>query len=197
MTNTFFNTRSITKMAILGAIAGLLMLIEFPLPIAPSFYKFDFSEVAVLIGGFAMGPMAAVVIEAIKVLLNFLFNGTITMGVGELASFLVGCALCVPASIIYHKDKTKVNAIKGLVVGTLCMIVAGVVLNYFILIPAYVALANFPLEVIIGMGTEIFPFINSTLSLVLVCVSLFNLVKGILVSCATVLLYKRVSGLLK
>ncbi len=194
--STIFNTKNIAKIAILGAIAGVLMLFEFPLPFAPSFYKFDFSEVAVLIGGFAMGPAAAAMIEGVKVLLNFLFNGTITMGVGEFASFVIGCALCVPASIIYRKDKTKENALKGMIVGTLCMTVTGVVLNYFVLIPAYVALANFPLEAIIGMGAAIFPFIDNTFKLVLACVTPFNLVKGIAVSICTLLLYKHVSPLL-
>lgn len=75
-------TRNIAKIAILSAIAFVLMLIEFPVPFAPSFYKLDFSEIAVLMGGFAMGPLAAAVIEALKVTLNLLFNGTITMGVG-------------------------------------------------------------------------------------------------------------------
>ena len=111
-----FETKTMAKIAILGAVAFILMLFEFPLPVAPSFYKFDFSEVAVLIGAFALGPAAAAMIEAIKVLLNILFNGTITMGVGELANFLIGCALSVPAALIYQKNKSKKTAIKGMVV---------------------------------------------------------------------------------
>ena len=189
-------TRNIAKIAILAAIAFVLMLLEFPLPFAPSFYKLDFSEVAVLMGGFAMGPWAAVVIEALKVLLNLLFNGTITMGVGELANFLIGCALVVPASWMYAHNKTRANAIKGMVAGTLCMTLAGVLLNIFVLIPAYVAFAGLSLDVIVGMGTMIFPAIHDVVSLALICVIPFNLVKGILVSVITALLYKHVSPLL-
>lgn len=189
-------TRNIAKIAILAAIAFVLMLLEFPLPFAPSFYKLDFSEVAVLMGGFAMGPWAAVVIEAVKVLLNLLFNGTITMGVGELANFLIGCALVVPASWMYAHNKTRANAIKGMVAGTLCMTLAGVLLNIFVLIPAYVAFAGLSLDVIVGMGTMIFPVIHDVVSLALICVIPFNLVKGILVSVITALLYKHVSPLL-
>jgi riboflavin transporter FmnP len=194
--NKFLTTRNIAKLAILSAIAFVLMLIEFPLPFAPSFYKLDFSEAAVLMGGFSMGPLAAVVIEGLKIVLHLLFKGTITMGVGELANFLIGCALCVPASIIYVKQKNRRNAIIGMAVGTVCMTIAGVMLNIYVLIPAYVAFANFPLDGIIGMGTKIFPAIHDVVTLALICVTPFNLLKGALVSVITTVLYKHVSPLL-
>ena len=193
---TVFSVKTIAKVAILAAIAEILMLIEFPLPIAPSFYKMDFSEVAVLIAGFALGPVEAVMVEGVKILLNFLFTGSSTMGVGELANFIIGCAFAVPASIIYRKNKSKKNAIIGMFVGTLCMTVAGVLLNWLVLIPAYVALAGFPMEAILGMGQAIHSSINSVLSLVLLCVTPFNLIKGGLVSLITMLLYKHISPLL-
>ena len=57
-------TRTITQIAMLGAIAGILMNLEFPLPfLAPTFYQLDFSEIPVLVGSFAMGPIAGVLIE--------------------------------------------------------------------------------------------------------------------------------------
>ena len=183
--NKVFTTRNIAKIAVLSAIAYVLMLLEFPLPFAPSFYKFDFSEIAVLLGGFAMGPAAAVCIEAVKVTLNLIFNGTITMGVGEVANFLIGCALSVPAAVLYKRHKTKKTAIEGLCLGTLCMTLLGVVLNWLVLIPAYVSLAHFPMDAIIGMGAAIF-----------LCVAPFNLFKGIVTGGLTMLLYKHVSPIL-
>lgn len=195
--SSVFTTKTMAKIAILGAVATVLMLFEFPLPVAPSFYEFDFSEVAVLIGAFALGPAAAVAIEAVKIALNFLFNGTITMGVGELANFLIGCAFVVPAGLIYKKNRTKNGALQGMAVGTLCMAAAGVILNYFVLLPAYVAIAHFPLEMIIAAGAEIFPFIQNTFQFVLACVTPFNLIKGLIVSVVTLLLYKHVSPILK
>lgn len=186
----------LTKVAILGAVSFIMMMFEFPLPVAPSFYKIDFSEVAVLVGGFALGPGAAVCIEALKVALNLIFHGTTTMGVGEFANFLIGCAMCVPATLMYQKVKTKSSAIKGLVIGTLCMTFAGIVLNYFLLIPAFVMIAHYPMEAIIAMGNAIYPFVNGKLSLVIACVTPFNLIKGVAVSVLTVLLYKHVSPIL-
>ena len=106
--------RNMVQIGMLAAVATVLMLFEFPLWFAPSFYQLDFSEVAVLIGAFSMGPAAGVVIEALKILLNFLINGTITAGVGELANFIIGCGLIVPAALIYKRHKTKKNAMLGL-----------------------------------------------------------------------------------
>ncbi len=190
--------KTLAKIAIMAAVAVVIMLVSFPLPsIAPSFYKLDFSEVAVLIGSFALGPVAGIAIEALKILLNLVFNGTNTAFIGEFANFLMGCALVVPAGFIYQKNRTRKGAVIGIVVGIISMVIAGDLLNYFLLIPAYVSIAHFPLEAIIAAGTKIFPFINSTLSLVLVCVTLFNLVKGVLVGIITALVYKRVSPLLK
>ena len=97
-------TRTMVEIAMLSAIAVVLMLFEFPLPfIAPPFYELDFSEVPVLIGAFALGPWAGVIIEAIKILLNLVINGTITAFVGEIGNFIIGVAFVLPAALIYNK----------------------------------------------------------------------------------------------
>ena len=90
------NTHKMIQIAMLGAIASVLMLFEFPLPfLAPSFYELDFSELPVLIGGFALGPVAGVIIELLKILLHLLIKGTHTAFVGELGNFLIGCLWCI------------------------------------------------------------------------------------------------------
>ena len=194
--NQSMTTKQLTKIAILSAVAFVLMLFEFPLPIAPSFYKLDISEVAVLIGGFALGPMAAVIIEALKNVLNILFTGTTTAYVGELANFLVGCAFAVPAAVMYKNNKTRKTAILGLIAGSLCMILAGAVINYFVLLPMYSTLFHMPMEAIIGAGAAIMPAIHSKFTFVLLATCPFNLVKGIIVSILTFALYKFISPLL-
>ncbi len=187
----------LARCAILGAFAFVLMMVEFPLPfLAPPFYKMDFSEIAVLIGGFAMGPAAAAVIEALKIVLNLLFTGTSTQFVGEIANYLIGISFCIPAAIIYRNNKTKKSALTGLAAGTVIMAVMGVLLNYFVLIPAYSFFYHLPLEAIISMGAAIFPVVSGKFTFVLMCVTPFNLVKGLIVSVITALHYKRVSPLL-
>lgn len=104
---------TLTKIALLAAVAGVLMLFEAPLWFAPSFYKLDLSELAVMVGALSMGPAAGAMIELIKILLNFVLNGTITGGVGEFANFLIGCSFVVPAAWIYRRQRN----IKGMLLG--------------------------------------------------------------------------------
>ena len=133
------STKIIAQIGVLGAIAMVLMLFDIPLPFAPTFYKIDFSEVPVLIGAFTMGPVAGALIELVKILLNLLIRGTSTAGVGDLGNFLIGCAMCIPASLIYQKLHSRKGAIIGMVTGTVFMTIVGCFINAYLLLPAYVA----------------------------------------------------------
>ena len=196
MKNKFLTTRTMVVTAILGAVAGLLMLAELPLTfVAPNFYKLDLSELPVMIGTFALGPVAGVLIELIKILVKFVIKGSSTGGVGELANFLIGCAFVIPAGILYQMKKTKQRALLGLALGTLTMALAGMVMNALVLLPFYSKMM--PLETIISLGAAIFPQVNSVWSFALWCVVPFNLIKGIVISILTMFLYKRVSRLIK
>ena len=126
-----------------------------PLWFAPEFYKIDLSEVSVLIGAFALGPIAGVCIELIKVLLNFLLNGTITGGIGELANFIIGCSFILPASAIYRSNKKLSTAVWGMVAGTIVLCVVGSAMNYFVLLPVYASVFGMPVEALVAMGSAI------------------------------------------
>lgn len=185
--------RTIAQIGMLSAIAVILMLFEIPLPFAPAFYKIDFSEVPVLIGCFVMGPLAGVVIEFVKILLNFVINGTDTVGVGEVANFLIGCSLCVPAGLIYRKNKTRKGAITGMTVGTICMTALGCALNAYVLLPVYATVFGMPIDSLVQMGTAVNANITSLSTLVLFAIAPFNLLKGVLVSLVVFLIYKKIS----
>ncbi len=184
--------------AMLSAIAFILMFFEFPLAfIAPPFYKLDFSDIPALIGGFAYGPIAGVLIEFIKNLLNLIIEGTTTGAVGELANFITGCSLILPAALIYKHKKNIKGALTGLVAGTLALASAGSMMNFFVMIPMYsAAMPEVGMEGIIAMGSAIVPFIKDLKTFVLFAVAPFNLLKGVICSALTFLLYKRVSGIL-
>ena len=193
-----FTTKNLVLMAMFSALAAVLMLWEFPIPfIAPNFYEIDLSEIPILVGSFIMGPVSGEIMEAIKIILKLLIKGTSTAYVGDFANFCIGVCLVVPASIIYQKHKTKKNAFIGMLVGTLFMAVAGVVLNYFVMIPFYVKAFGMPLEAIIGAGAKIQPLVTNKLSFTIVCVAPFNIVKGIIVSLVTALIYKHISAFVK
>lgn len=191
-----FDTRTLAKIAFLSAAAFLLMYLEFPLPFLPSFYQIDFSEVAVMIGGFAMGPWEAVAIEGMKVLLHVLFKGTTTAYVGDIANFLIGISFAVPAAVIYQKHKTKKKAIHGMIVGSISMIIVGAVLNYAVLLPAYSYFFGLPMDTLIGMGSALIPVIHDRLTFVLFATVPLNLIKSVSVTLLTMLLYKHISPLL-
>lgn len=192
------NIRIMAQIAMLGAVSVILMFLEFPLPfLAPPFYELDFSEVPVLIGAFAMGPVAGIAIEAVKVLLNFVLNGTITAGVGEMANFIVGCAFLLPASFLYRRKKTRKNAVIGMAAGTVLMTVLACVLNAFILLPAYGAAFGMPVQAFVEMGTKINGAIDSLFMFAVLAVGPFNLLKGVLVSVIVLLLYKKIRVILR
>ena len=198
MSNTSNKTRKLVEIGMLGAIATVLMLFEFPLPfIAPPFYELDFSEVPVLVGAFALGPMAGATIELIKILINLLINGTATAFVGEIGNYLLGCSFIIPAALIYKKRKTKKNALIAMVIGTIAMTVFGCFLNAYVLLPTYATAFGMPIDAIVGMGSAINANINDVMTFVIIAVAPFNIIKGIVVSVITLLIYKHISPILK
>ena len=185
--------RNVVQIGMFGALAAVLMLFEFPLPfIAPSFYELDLSEIPVLIGTFSMGPVAGVLIELIKILLKLVLKGTSTAYVGDVANFIIGCFFLLPAGIIYKMKKTKKGAVIGMITGTLVMAAAGAIMNAYVLLPFYSQFYGMPMEALIAAGTEVNSLITNIPTFVLVAVVPFNLIKGIIVSLITYLVYKRV-----
>lgn len=180
-----------------SALAGLLMLIEIPLLfLAPEFYKLDLSELPVMICSFYLGPSAGVLTELLKILIKLLFKSSTTAFVGELSNFVVGCAFVLPASMIYHLKKSRKTALIGLCSGTVVLTAVGSLFNAFYLLPAFSKLFNWPLAAIIQEGTKINSHVTSVSTFVLYAVAPLNLIKGVLISLLTFLLYKRVEKML-
>lgn len=186
--------RRITLVGICAAIAAVLHILDFPLVfLAPEFYKLDFSEVPVLLCGFFLGPSATVACEGVKILLKLLLKGTSTAFVGDFANFVVGCTLVLPAVFFYHLHKNRRSAVVGLAVGTLVMTLFGSAFNALYLLPKFAQLYGLPLETIISMGSAIRGGVRDVWTFAMLCVAPLNLLKGVLVSVLTLLLYKRVA----
>lgn len=174
------NTSKMIKISLLSALALILMYLDFPvIPIFP-WLKIDLSDVPALLGAFGFGPSAGILIELIKNILVILIKGSSTGLVGEVANFLVGVALILPASLMYNRNKNKKSAILGMILGLVCIEVVGIVANVYFLLPAY------------GMkmsSAEIMKYV--TVGLIP-----FNGIKAIIVSVLTYVLYKKVSVLI-
>ena len=188
--------RGVVQIGMLSAIAIILMQFEVPLPFAPPFYKIDFSEIPVLIGCFVMGPLAGAIVELIKVILNVVISGT-TTGSCDIANFLIGCAMCVPAGMIYKKYHTRKSALAGMAVGTVFMTVIGCILNAYVLLPVYAKAFEMPIDALVAMGTAVNHSITSLSTFVIFAVAPFNLLKGVLVSFIVFLIYKKISPIFK
>ncbi len=191
-------TRKITMIGLFSALAAILFLMEFPIPfIAPGFYELDFSEIPALVGAFAFGPVAGVMIEFCKVLLKLVIKGTSTAFVGDLANFVIGCSLVLPASVIYLFKKTKKRAAAACMIGTLVMTVFGTAFNGVYLLPAFSRLFGMPLDAIIAAGAQINGNIYNVTSFVIFAVAPMNLIKGTAASTVTMMIYKPLSPILK
>ncbi|WMJ76248.1 MULTISPECIES: ECF transporter S component [unclassified Sedimentibacter] len=190
------NAKVVSKVGVLSAVATVLMLFEFPLWFAPNFYQLDFSEVPVLLGTFALGPVAGVAIEFVKILINFVLNGTDTGGIGELANFIVGCSFIIPAGCIYKHKKSFGTAIIAMLAGTLTLAAVGSLINYYVLLPVYAKIYGAPIQAFVNMGNLLNPAITDLKTLVLYAVVPFNIFKGVVISSITLLIYKKVSPIL-
>lgn len=185
----------LVKVSMLGVIAFLLMFIEIPLPIFPSFLQIDISDLPALIGAFAMGPVAGIIIELLKNILHGIFKGG-TAFIGEFANFAVGSVMVIITGYLYNKNKSKKTAILSLVMGTVVMSIAAGILNYAILLPLYEKVLGFPIKAVVAMGNKINPSIKDLNSFVVLSILPFNLLKGALVSAITMAVYKSVSPIL-
>ena len=183
--------------AMLSAVSVVLMLFRFPLWFAPSFYKMDMSEIPVIIGAFALGPVAGILIEFIKILLNLLINGTDSAFVGEFANFLMGSVYIIPAASIYCYRKNRKRALVGLISGTLIASVTSAFLNAFLLLPKYVTLMNKDMAYFIQKGAEKSAAVSDLFTFAFFIVIPFNLIKYTLASLIVAIVYKFISKLIK
>lgn len=187
------NVRMLTMTAVLSAIAFVLAFFEFPVPLSPSFARMDLSDLPALIGAFAYGPVSGVLIELVKNALQLLTSST--GGIGELANFIMGSSFVVAAGLIYKHHKAKKTAILACLIASVIMGIVATVVNYFILLPVFEAFM--PLDQLIASFGEFMPFIKTKLDVVLFNAFPFNLLKGIGISIVTMLLYKRLTPILK
>ncbi|MDY2871821.1 MAG: ECF transporter S component [Eubacteriales bacterium] len=194
MTRKTVSAKLIARVGVLGAIAALLFLIP-GIPIVPPIYKLDFSTVPVLLGGFSLRPVPGLLILLVKDLVGL--TNSSSMGVGELADFLASAAMMLTAVAIYRRHHSRRGALIGLIAGTAVMTAAAALINYYIVIPFYVAAMNMPAEAIVSMIGKVIPAVDSLPKLIAFATTPFNLLKGVVLSVITFLLYKRLSPLLK
>lgn len=188
-------TQAIVKVGFLSATAFILMYLEFQIPLFPGFLKLDFSDVPALVASFAMGPLYGVMVELIKNILH----ATITQsgGIGEIANFSVGSIFVYTAGIIYQFNKTRKNALISMAIATVVMAFTASLLNYYVFLPLYQKVMGWPMDAIIGMSKAANKNIVDVRTLIAYGIFPFNVLKGIMLSLITLLIYKKLSPVLK
>lgn len=187
--------RMITGTAMLTAVAVALQYIEISIPIMPSFIKLDFSDLPELIGAFAYGPLAGVLIAFLKNLIHLAVSQS--GFVGELSNFLLGAAFALTAGLIYKKKKTKKNALVAGVAAAVVMAAVSLPLNYFIIYPLYYSILGFPEEAILQMYQLLLPSVKSIFQALIIFNVPFTFVKALISAVVTMIIYKPISPLLK
>ena len=187
------SVRKLTVTALLGATATILMFLSFGLPILPSYLKVDFSEMPALLASFALGPVYGAAVCLIKNIIHLF--ATTTGGIGEMCNFLIGVLFVVPAGLIYRRRPSRKTALIGMIVGTLVMSAGSILVNYFIVYPAYLAFMQE--EAIIGAYSAIVPAADTILKGILIFNLPLTFAKAVLDSIITFALYKRLSPVLK
>ncbi len=173
------NVRAYVSIGMLSSIAFLLMLIQFPLPLFPNFLFVDFSDIPALIAALIFGPIAGVLVELLKNILNYIQTGSFTgIPVGHIANFAAGIVFILPTYYIYNRLKTRKGMTLALISGTVTMAVIMSILNYLIILPAYTLLMGFP-----DMRNLVVPAILP-----------FNILKGVMMSAIFMLLFIRMQA---
>jgi riboflavin transporter FmnP len=179
--------RNIT-VALLSAIAYLIMYLQFPLPLIPVFLQIDLSDIPALIAAIMYGPLAGVVVEAVKNIIHAFVMGSV---IGEAANFFAGSLFIVVSTYIYHKRKTLRSLIIGMGAGTLVMAGVMSVANYFIIFPLYAYFLGFSIEQAVQLAKAANHSIHDLISLIVLAILPFNIIKGIIISILALPIYAR------
>jgi len=185
----------IAVVGVLTAVAVVLQYLEISIPIVPSFLKLDFSDLPALLGAYAFGPLAGVLIQLLKNLIHLAVSQS--GFVGELSNFLLGAVFVLTAGLIYQHRKTKANALLAGILGALAMALVSVPVNYFVVYPLYYSVLGFPEQAVLSMYQAILPSVGNMLEALLIFNLPFTLVKGLISVFVSMLIYKPLSRLFK
>ena len=178
MTNTQSKTAKLAKMAMLVAISIVLVaIVRFPIFPAVAFLEYDPADIPILVGTFAFGPVAGILLTVVTSVLQGLTVSASSGAYGIIMHIFATSALVITAGLIYRKEKTKKHAIVGLILGTASMTLVMIAAN-LVITPLFMGVPR-------SAVWDLMPFIAA-----------FNVVKAGVNSLVTFLIYKRISPFL-
>lgn len=164
--------------AMLAAVAGVLMSLEFSVPMMPPFYKVDFSDVSSVIAVFLMGPVSGICVEVIKLLIKLITVGTNTMYVGELANLIAAFLFVWPLWFLYQKlGANRKAAVEALLLSIVIRTACACFINANITLPLYAKAMSLPLDEVIRMVASVNPAIKDLNGFIILATIPFNVLK--------------------
>ena len=191
------NLRRMTLAAVMGAIAFVLIFVNFGVPFLSPVAEFDLSALPELIGGFILGPVGAVMIIVVKLGLKLAIQGTESMFTGEIQNFLLSVAYVLPAVLYYRRHRTKKGAAVGLALGAVISVIVAVFTNLYIIFPFYIKLYGMNWDGIVAMFSAVNPWIKNIPTMVAFSVVPFNLISRTITAVLAFITYKKLSVPLK
>jgi riboflavin transporter FmnP len=197
--NNYFSTKRIRWMTLVGMMSALTYIAYLPIFRIPVilFLELNLSEVVIFIGGFSLGPIAAIMIGLFRFLFSLLFSTT--GGIGELADYLYSMAFVLPGVILYQYHRDKRTASVGFIIGFISQLAVTSVLNALVITDLYLSLfLNLTPEAFLGYIQSVLPQVeNPYWSLVLWMYLPFNIFKNLVIIALTLLTYKRTHHFIK
>jgi len=175
-----YSVSKLVGIAMLSSVAYVLMLLNFPIPPFPIFLMIDFSDVPALLAAVIFGPVAGILVELFKNVLDYFLTGSATgVPVGHVSNFIAGILFVLPTAWFYNKMKSKKGLTFGLIAGTVSMAVAMSVLNYFVFLPAYTLFLGAEAMTTGAMKAMVVQFILP-----------FNILKGAMITIIFILVFR-------
>ena len=164
-------TKNIALSGLLCALSYIVMLVSKIIPEVSGFLQLDLKDVIIVSGGFILGPFYALIISVVVSLMEFITIGS-TGIIGMIMNVVSTAAFCCVASDVYRKWHSLNGAIWGLIIATISLTAVMLLWNYYIT-PLYMKV---PRDAIKAMLLPVFlPF---------------NLLKGLINSALTLILYR-------
>jgi len=182
-----FPLRAVVVSALLAGVASALYLIQFSVPLVPSFLKMDVSDMPALVASLALGPWWGVLVCLVKNAVGLLHSET--MFVGELSNLILSSAMALAAGLLYRKWRSRGGAIGASVVGALAMGAVSLPSNLFLIYPLFAKVLGLPIPVILGWYREVLPAADTLWKALLMINVPFTFVKGLLCAALVALIY--------
>ena len=190
-----WSVKKMVTTAMLAAVAGVLMSLEFSVPLMPVFYKIDFSDVPAVIALFSMGPVSGLCVEFVKILIKLITVGTNSNYVGEFSNLIGAFMFILPIWLISKKmPSNKKGMAAALSISAVIRIAWACFCNACITLPMYAATMGVSIDALTAQFTPAMPAVQNLTTFSILATIPFNIIKIALNYSTAAILYDRLAA---